>query len=128
MKSYNQSYIKLNHLRQRLEAKNWSMTYTCFFFFTFLQILVQKVISFLNFKSNDSSFWLSFSSCDHSIMKTLEKYQKYSYSALESSRPTNDTQVINSSVNSRNNFVFLYVHHQLYQSLLLWWDFPSMWL
>lgn len=30
--------------------------------------------------------------CD-SMMKTLEKYQKYSYGALESNQPVNDSQV-----------------------------------
>ena len=39
-------------------------------------------------------------------MKTLEKYQKYSYSALETTRPVNDIQVILSCI-TRNNVLAL---------------------
>ncbi|XP_057417154.1 agamous-like MADS-box protein MADS2 [Lotus japonicus] len=54
-----------------------------------LSVLCDAEVALIIFSNRGKLYEFSSTS---SIMKTLEKYQKYSYSALESSSPTNDTQ------------------------------------
>ncbi|KAK7265883.1 hypothetical protein RJT34_33508 [Clitoria ternatea] len=54
-----------------------------------LSILCDAEVALIIFSNRGKLYEFSSTS---SMMKTLEKYQKYSYSALENTRPINDTQ------------------------------------
>ncbi|KAE9609660.1 hypothetical protein Lal_00006577 [Lupinus albus] len=54
-----------------------------------LSVLCDAEVALIIFSNRGKLYEFSSTSC---MMKTLEKYQKYSYSALETSRSINDTQ------------------------------------